>query len=82
MLMAAADKIKDKVYWAIKNSDQLKPGNYVSVSVEKKGLFGKPRIILSGRTPSESEQEKVMAVAREAAGDLEVESRLGITKVS
>ncbi|NBF41910.1 MAG: hypothetical protein GVY14_15985 [Spirochaetes bacterium] len=80
--MAAGDKIKDKVYWAIKNSSELKPGNYVTVSVEKKGLFGKPKIVLSGRTPSETEQEKVINVAKEAAGDLEVESRLGITKVS
>lgn len=80
--MGAADKIKDKVYWAIKNSDQLKAGNYVSVSVEKKGLFGKAKIVLTGRTPSESEQEKVLEIAREAAGDLEVESKLGITTVS
>ena len=80
--MAAGDKIKDKVYWAIKNSSDLKPGNYVTVSVEKKGMFGKPKIVLSGRTPSESEQEKVLNVAKGAAGDLEVESRLGITKVS
>jgi osmotically-inducible protein OsmY len=80
--MASGDKIKDKVYWAIKNSSDLKPGNYVTVSVEKKGMFGKPKIVLSGRTPSESEQEKVINVAKEAAGDLEVESRLGITKVS
>ena len=80
--MAAGDKIKDKVYWAIKNSSELKPGKYVTVSVEKKGLFGKPKIVLSGRTPSETEQEKVINVAKEAAGDLEVESRLGITKVS
>ncbi|MFO7782044.1 MAG: hypothetical protein R6W94_10510 [Spirochaetia bacterium] len=80
--MAAGDKIKDKVYWAIKNSSELKPGNYVTVSVEKKGLFGKPKIVLSGRTPSETEQEKVINVAKEAAGDFEVESRLGITKVS
>ncbi|MFP4067421.1 MAG: hypothetical protein ACLFRR_06495 [Spirochaetaceae bacterium] len=80
--MAAGDKIKDKVYWAIKNSDRLKAGNYVSVSTEKKGLFGKPKIVLTGRTPSETELEKVLEVAKEAAGELEVESRLNITKIS
>ncbi|MFO8065372.1 MAG: BON domain-containing protein [Spirochaetota bacterium] len=80
--MASGDKIKDKVYWAIKNSDQLKPGNYVSVSLDKKGLFGKPKIVLTGRSPSESEQEKVMSIAREAAGDYELVNRMGITKSS
>lgn len=85
MIMAGSvNKLKDKVYWAIKNSNELKAGNYVTVTVEKTGFlfFGKPKLILTGRTTSEKDMQKVEEIARSEAGEVEVESRLRLGKTS
>jgi TATA-box binding protein (TBP) (component of TFIID and TFIIIB) len=80
----SAQKVKDKVYWAIKNSNEIKEGNYVSVAVEKSGFlfFGSSKLVLTGRTTSEKDKEKIESIARENAGEVEIESRLRVGKTS
>ena len=83
-MAASAQKAKDKVYWAIKNSTELKEGNYVSVAIEKTGFlfFGSSKLVLTGRTTSEKDKEKIESIAKQEAGDVEVESRLRVGKTS
>lgn len=83
-MAGSAQKVKDKVYGAIKSSTEIKEGNYVTVSVEKSGFlfFGSSKLVLTGRTTSEKDKEKIESIAKEAAGDVEVESRLRVGKTS
>jgi osmotically-inducible protein OsmY len=83
-MAGSPNKIKDKVYSTIKNSTELKPGNYVSVSVEKTGFlfFGKSQIVLTGRTTSEKDKQKIEEIARAEAGDIEVVSKLRVSQTS
>ncbi|MFP4114052.1 MAG: hypothetical protein ACOC2Y_04490 [Spirochaetota bacterium] len=67
---------------AIKNSTEIKPGNYVTVKVEKQGLFGKGSVVLTGRCTSEKDKAKIEEIAREAAADAKIESRLRVSTVS
>jgi osmotically-inducible protein OsmY len=82
--MASAGKIRDDIDNAIKASGEVKEGNYITVSVEKKGVlgFGGQTIVLSGRVTGEKVMEAVTKIAAEHAGGLEVANKLRIGKVS
>jgi osmotically-inducible protein OsmY len=81
MALSAA-KARDAIDNAIKASDDIGPGNYVTVKVEKQGIFGKPFIALTGRVNSEKVKAKVDEVAVNAAGGVKVENRLRVSTVS
>ncbi len=76
-----ADKLQQAIYDAITNSSEIKPGNYVSVTVKKQSLFGKKQIQLTGRANSEAEKTKIEEIANGLSEGLEVVSniRLGRT---
>ena len=75
-------KARDAIDNAIKGSDEIKPGNYITVKVEKQGLFGKPFIALTGRCTSEKDKAKAEEIAEGAAGGVKIESRLRVGSVS
>lgn len=75
-------KVRDDIDNAIKNSTEIKPGNYITVKVEKQGLFSKPFIVLTGRCTSEKDKTKVEEVAQAAAGDTKLESKLRVSTVA
>jgi hypothetical protein len=81
-MAASAKKVRDDIDNAIKGSDQVKPGNYVTVKVEKPGLFGKPFIQLSGRCTSEKDKATVEAIANENAAGIKIESTLRVSTIS
>jgi hypothetical protein len=81
-MAASIKKVRDDIDNAIKGSDQVKPGNYVTVKIEKQGLFGKPYIQLSGRCTSEKDKATIEAIANESASDIKVESVLRISTTS
>ena len=82
--MASAAKVRDAIDNAIKASDQVKEGNYITVSVEKKGMLGLggQRIVLSGRATSDKVIEAVTKIADEHAAGLEVVNNLRLGKAS
>lgn len=75
-------KARDAVDNAIKGSSEIKPGNYITVKVEKQGLFGKGFLVLTGRCTSEKDKTKVEEIAQSAAGEIKVESRLRVSTTS
>jgi osmotically-inducible protein OsmY len=81
-MAASAKKVRDDIDNAIKNSDEVKPGNYITVKVEKSGMFGKPFIQLTGRCTSEKDKNKIEEIARANASDVKVESSLRVSTVS
>ncbi len=81
-MASAAQKVRDAIDNAIKASDEIKPGNYITVKVEKQGLFGKPFIQLTGRCTSEKDKAKVEEIAQANAGDVKVESSLRVSTVA
>jgi osmotically-inducible protein OsmY len=81
-MAASAKKVRDDIDNAIKNSDEVKPGNYVTVKVEKQGMFGKPFIQLTGRCTSEKDKTKIEEIARANASDVKLESSLRVSTVS
>lgn len=81
-MAASAKKVRDDIDNAIKNSDEVKPGNYVTVKVEKSGMFGKPFIQLTGRCTSEKDKSKIEEIAQANASDVKVESSLRVSTVS
>jgi osmotically-inducible protein OsmY len=83
-MASANEKLRLKIQQAIQNSSEVPEGNYVTVGLEKEGFlfFGKSKIVLTGRTTSEKVKETVESIAKEVAGDAEVESRLRVGKVS
>jgi osmotically-inducible protein OsmY len=69
----SSEKLKTKIYDAIKG--QLKPGNYISVSVKSVGfIFGKRVVELTGRASSDKDKETIERIARELSEGLEVVS--------
>jgi osmotically-inducible protein OsmY len=78
-MAGSAQKTADTIDRAIKASDEVKPGNYVMVKVEKAGLFGKATIVLTGRTTSERDKATIERIATSMAGTIPVESRLRVT---
>ena len=81
-MAVSAQKARDAIDNAIKGSSEIRPGNYITVKVEKKGLFGKGAVVLSGRCTSERDKAKVEEIANEAAGGVDVESRLRVSTTS
>ena len=75
-------KARDAVDNALKSSTEVRPGNYVTIKVEKKGLFGKSTLVLSGRCTSERDKAKIEEIANEAAGGVAVDSRLRVSSTS
>ena len=80
-MAGSAQKAVDAIDRAIKGSAEVKPGNYVTVKVEKGGLFGKAKIVLTGRSTSEKDKAKIEEIATANAGDFEVESRLRVSSL-
>lgn len=81
-MAGSIQKTRDAIDNAIKGSDEIKPGNYITVKTEKQGLFGKPFIVLTGRCTSEKDKSKVEEVAQAAAGEFKVDSRLRVSSTS
>jgi len=81
-MAGSMQKTRDAIDNAIKNSSEIGPGNYVTVKVEKQGLFGKPFIVLTGRCTSDKNKAKVEEVALAAAGDAKVENKLRVSTTS
>lgn len=81
MALSAA-KARDAIEKAIQGSDEIGPGNYVTVKVEKQGIFGKPFIAITGRVTSEKVKARIDEIAADAAGGVKVEDRLRISTVS
>lgn len=81
-MAASAAKVRDLIDEALKASSDIKEGNYVTVKVEKSGLFGKAHIALTGRTTSEAVKAKVYEIAEANAGGVEVQNQLRISTTS
>ena len=81
-MAASASKVRDTIDQAIKTSSEIKEGNYVTVKVEKSGLFGKAYIALTGRTTSEAMKQKIQEIAEANAGGVEVKNQLRVSTVA
>ena len=83
-MAANPSKIRDAIDQAIRGSNEIREGNYITVSVEKTGFlfFGSSKIILSGRSKSEKDKAKIEEIANQHAAGLEVESRLRVSQTS
>ena len=81
-MAASASKVRDLIDEAIKASNEIKEGNYVTVKVEKTGLFGKSHISLTGRTTSEAMKEKINEIATANAAGVEVQNQLRVSTTS
>jgi hypothetical protein len=79
-----SEKLKNKIYNAIKNSPELREGNYISVNLKGTGLMGlgKKQIELRGRAASEKDKEKIEEIARQNAGGLEVISMIRLDRTT
>lgn len=79
----SASKARDHIEQAIRSSESVGEGNYVTVKVEKSGFlfFGSSKVILTGRTKSEKDKAAIEELAQQNAGGAEVESRLRVSKV-
>ena len=75
-----SEKIRAKVYDAIKNSPDVREGNYVNVTLKKTGFLGmgKAQLELTGRAASEKDKAKIEEIAKGAASGLEVVSTIRI----
>ncbi len=78
----SAAKARDAIERAIQGSDEIGPGNYVTVKVEKPGIFGKPFIAITGRVTSEKIKAKIDEIAANAAGGVKFENRLRVSTLS
>lgn len=78
-MAGSIQKVRDTIDNAIKGSNEIKPGNYVTVKTDKQGLFGKPSIVLTGRCTSEKDKTKVEEIAAAAAGEFKVDSQLRVS---
>ena len=81
-MAASPKKVRDVIDNAIKASAEIKEGNYVTVKVEKDGLFGKPYISLTGRSTSEAMREKIEAIATSNASGIDVKNQLRVSTTS
>lgn len=83
-MAANPKKVRDAIDQAIRSSNEIREGNYISVSVEKTGFlfFGSTKIVLTGRAKSEKDKAKVEEIANQNASGVEVESRLRISQTS
>ena len=78
-MAASPQKVCDAIDSALKASTEIKPGNYVTVKIEKKGLFAKPIIVLTGRCTSEKDKAIIEGVATGAAGEIGFDNRLRVS---
>jgi len=71
-----ADKVKTKIQDAIKGSQEIKAGNYISVNTKRDGLplVGKVRIELTGRAASDKDKAKIEEIAKGLSEGLEIVS--------
>jgi hypothetical protein len=74
----AADKARDAIDQAIRASKDVREGNYVTVVVEKAGLFAKPHIALTGRALKEEIKAKIQEIAEAHADGFEIQNRIQI----
>jgi TATA-box binding protein (TBP) (component of TFIID and TFIIIB) len=83
-MAAKPSKVRDAIDQAIRSSNEVREGNYVSVGVEKTGFlfFGSSKIVLTGRTKSEKDKAKVEEIANQNSSGVEVESRLRVSQTS
>ena len=65
------NKLKETLENAIRASSEIGAGNYVSVSVKKKGFLGSGglEVTLTGRCKSEKTKDAVEAIIKEHAPD-------------
>ena len=75
-----ADRLKGKIFDAIKSSPQLKAGNYISVAVKRAGLpiISPLRIELTGRASSDKDKATIEQIARDLSEGLEIVSYVRI----
>ena len=81
-MAASAQKVRDAIDNALKASDEIKPGNYITVKVDKKGLFGKPFIMLTGRCTSDKDKAKILEIAGANSGGVPIENTLRVSTIS
>ncbi|MFW5728504.1 MAG: BON domain-containing protein [bacterium] len=74
------NKLKETLENAIRSSSDVGAGNYVSVAVSKKGLFGSGglEVTLTGRCKSEKAKETVQKLVEETAEGASVVNKLRI----
>jgi osmotically-inducible protein OsmY len=81
-MAASVQKIRDRIESALQTSEEVNEGNYVTVKVEKAGLFGKGSIALTGRARSEAMKTKIFEIAQSAAEGVEVKNELRVSTTS
>ena len=79
-----SEKRQNQIYQAIKNSSELKEGNYISVNIKGTGFLGlgKQQVELRGRAASEKDKAKIEEIARENAGSLEIINMIRLDKTT
>jgi len=79
-----SEKLKNQIYQAIRDSSELREGNYISVNVKGTGLLGlgKKQIELRGRAASEKAKAKIEEIAKENAGGLEIVNMIRLDKTT
>ena len=79
-----SEKRQNQIYQAIKNSSELKEGNYISVTIKGTGFLGlgKQQVELRGRAASEKDKAKIEDIARENAGVLEIVNMIRLDKTT
>ena len=79
-----SERIKDKIFTAIKSSSEIHEGNYISVSLKTTGFMGlgKNQIELRGRAASEKDKALIEEIARQNAGGLEVISTIRLDRTT
>ena len=81
-MAASAQKVRDRIDEALKASSEIKEGNYVTVKVEKAGLFGKAHIVLTGRTTSGAMKTKINEIAASVAEGIEITDQLRVSSTA
>ncbi len=79
-----SEKLKNQIYQAIRDSSELREGNYISVNIKGTGLLGlgKKQIELRGRAASEKDKAKIEEIARQIAGNLEIVSSIRLDRTT
>jgi hypothetical protein len=79
-----SEKLKNQIYQAIRDSSELREGNYISVNIKSSGPLGlgKKQIELRGRAASEKDKAKIEEIARQIAGKLEIVSSIRLDRTT
>jgi hypothetical protein len=79
-----SEKLKNQIYQAIRDSSELREGNYISVNIKGTGLLGlgKKQIELRGRAANEKDKAKIEEIAKGIAGDLEIVSTIRLDRTT